>query len=351
MSPMSALADRSRGLSTRALKSSGTAVRSLAVAGAVTAVAFPLGGAVPILGAPIVALVLGMAVAAVRPLGGLRTGLGTVSRRSLQVAIVALGATISAGQVLAVGSSSLPVMLGSLGAALLTAALLGPRLRVPERLRALVGVGTGICGASAIAAVSGVIGAHERDVRYAISTIFAFNLVAVLLFPPLGHLLGLSQGSFGLWAGTAVNDTSSVVAAAFAYGHVAGAHALIVKLTRTTAIVPISFALALAARRGRLGAQPGDAGVRPLRSVVPWFLVWFAAACAIDSLGLVGPSARGALSHAGLALTALALAAVGLGADFGEMRRTGGRPLLLGALVWAVVTATSITLQVLTGTA
>ena len=314
---------------------------------AVTAVALPLGNALPLLGAPIVALVLGIVAAAVLPVARLRQGLDVIARRSLQLAIVALGATISAGQVLAVGASSLPVMLGTLATALLTAALVGRGLGVGERLAALVGVGTGICGASAIAAVSGVIDAPAREVRYAIATIFAFNLVAVLAFPPLGHLLGMSQSQFGLWAGTAVNDTSSVVAAGFAYGHAAGAHALIVKLTRTTAIVPITAALAIAARRRRTGPDTPTAR-RSLRGIVPWFLIWFAAASAADSLGLVGAGARTDLSHAGLALTALALASVGLGADLREMRRTGARPLLLGALVWAAVTVTSLGLQALT---
>lgn len=334
--------------------------------------ALPLGSALPLLGAPIVALVLGIASAAILRVGRLRPGLDVVARRALQLAIVALGATISAGQVLAVGLSALPVTLGSLAAALLTAALVGRGMGVAERLRVLVGVGTGICGASAIATVSGVIDARAREIRYAISTIFAFNLVAVLVFPPLGHLLGMSQSQFGVWAGTAVNDTSSVVAAGFAYGHLAGAHALIVKLTRTTAIVPISVALGIAARRGGMGAEQGRGGAhehrgpdtaatrsaqghdgsptaagRSLRAILPWFLLWFAAACAADSLGLVGAGARSGLSHAGLVLTALALASVGLGADFGEMRRTGHRPLVLGALVWAAVTVTSLGLQAL----
>src|SRR5947209_12650338 len=106
-------------------------------------------------------------------------------------------------------------MLGTLAAALVVAVVVGRALGVPNPLRTLVGVGTGICGASAIAAVSGILGAAEAEVAYAVSTIFVFNIVAVILFPPLGHLLGMSQSTFGLWAGTAINDTSSVVAAAY----------------------------------------------------------------------------------------------------------------------------------------
>ena len=141
----------------------------------------------------------------------------------------------------------------------------------------LVGVGTAICGASAIAAVSGAVRPREAELRYAISTIFLFNLVAVLTFPALGHLLGMSQSSFGLWAGTAVNDASSAVAAGLAYGDVAASHAVIVKLTRTLMIVPISLALAfVAVRRDASGESP----LRVARRAFPWFILFFLLASA-----------------------------------------------------------------------
>ncbi|HET9719626.1 MAG TPA: putative sulfate exporter family transporter [Solirubrobacteraceae bacterium] len=322
-----------------------------------TALALPLGRLLPRVGAPVIALALGMAIAAVLPVPRLVPSLAVISRNALQLAIVLLGATISLSQVLAVGTSSLPVMLGSLAAALLTAALLGRRLGVSGRLRALVGVGTGICGASAIAAVSGVIDADAREIRYAISTIFVFNLVAVLLFPALGHGLGMSAHQFGLWSGTAVNDTSSVLAAGFAYSHAAGTYALIVKLTRTTMIIPITLYLATVGLR----RMASDGGSPPpgrqqrlaarLRRIIPWFLVWFIAASAADSLGLFNHAARGALSEGGLALTTLALAAVGLSSNLRELRQAGLRPLALGSGVWVAVALTSLGLQTLTGVA
>ena len=216
-------------------------------------------------------------------------------------------------------------MFGSLASALLAACVFGRRLGVPSRLRTLIGVGTAICGASAIGAVSGVIDARPAEVRYAISTIFAFNLAAVILFPPLGHLFGLSQSEFGLWAGTAVNDASSAVAAGFAYGHQAASHAIVVKLTRTTMIIPIVMAL---------GARSSA------RRAIPWFLVWFAVAAALHSCGVELPFA----GDAGRFLTTLALAAVGLGSDVGELRLAGWRPLLLGALTWVTVACVSLVL-------
>jgi uncharacterized integral membrane protein (TIGR00698 family) len=332
---MTAIADRT---------SRSTQAKSLGAAAALTAVALPLGHLVPVLGAPIVALILGMAI----PAGRLRPALGRTSRLALQTGIVLLGATISLRDAASVGAASLPVLLTTLSSALLGAALLGRFLGVPERLRVLVGVGTAICGASAIAAVSGAVRPREAELRYAISTIFLFNLVAVLAFPALGHLLGLSQSAFGVWAGTAVNDTSSVVAAGVAYGHAAATHAVIVKLTRTLTIVPISLVLAFVVLR-RETAAGGLSPLRAARRAMPWFIVWFLLASAARTAGLVSAGAGGAIAHAGLVLTTLALAAVGLSSDLREMRATGPRPLLLGALVWATVAAVSLGTQALSG--
>jgi len=186
-------------------------------------------------------------------------------------------------------------------------------------------------------AIAGIVEATQAEIAYSISTIFVFNVAAVILFPPLGRLFHMSQHGFGLWAGTAVNDTSSVVAAAYAYGHAAGAQAVVVKLTRTTLIVPIALGLSALRARGR-----------PAR-LVPPFLVLFVLASVLDTAGLVGADARRVLADVALALITVALAGVGLAADLGGMRRTGPRPLLLGAALWVLVASTSIGLQALTG--
>jgi uncharacterized integral membrane protein (TIGR00698 family) len=286
----------------------------------------------------VLAIVLGIAVSLVhRPPARAAVGLAFSSTVLLQVAIVLLGSTLSLGQVLRVGARSLPVMLGTLAAALVGSVVIGRALSVSPRLRTLVGVGTGICGASAIAAVSRIVGATEEEVAYAISTVFAFNIVAVLVFPPLGRLLHLSQHGFGLWAGTAINDTSSVVAAAYAYGHSAGAQAVVVKLTRTTLIVPIALGLSVARARGRPGR------------LVPPFLLLFVLASVLDTAGLVGSDARRVLADVALGFITVALAGVGLAADVTQMRRTGPRPLVLGAILWVLVAALSVGLQALTG--
>ena len=311
----------------------------LAWTSSVALAAWLLAHVVPLLGAPVLAIVLGLAISVVRrPPPGATAGIVFSSSRLLQVAIVLLGTGLGLGQLLRVGGRSLPVMLGTLAVALVGAAVVGRLLSVSPRLRALIGVGTGICGASAIAAVSGIVGATGTEISYAISTIFVFNVAAVLLFPPLGHLFHLSQHGFGLWAGTAVNDTSSVVAAAYAFGHAAGAQAVVVKLTRTTLIVPIALGLALRSR--------GGTG-RP-RRLLPRFLVLFVLASALMTAGLIPTGAHRPLSDAAFGLITVALAGVGLSSDLGRMRETGIRPLLLGAILWVSVASVSLLLQALT---
>src|SRR5438105_790666 len=308
---------------------------------AVATLAWPLGLLVPEVGPPIFGLALGVGLAS----SGLRSpvldrGLAFSARYVLQAAVVALGATLSLGRVASVGAGSLQVLFASLGAAFAAAYVGGRVLRVPARLTALVGVGTGICGASAIAAVSGVVGAAEAEIAYAVSTIFAFNLAAVALFPPLGHLLGLSQSAFGVWAGTAINDTSSVIAAAYSFGSAAGAHAVVVKLTRTLAILPVAAFLAVLAGRTRAVAW---------RRIAPWFLLVFVVAAGLRTAQVIPRGADHASRVLAEVLITVALAAIGLSTRLGILRRAGARPLLLGALVWMAVAVTSLAVQRATG--
>ena len=188
-----------------------------------------------------------------------------------------LGTGLSFHQVLATGASSLPVLLGTLAVALFGAWSLGRLLSVGRDLRTLIGVGTGIGGgASAIAATNAVISASEADVSYAIATIFTFNVVAVLTFPAIGHLIRLSPHAFGLWAGTAVNDMSSVVAASSIFSKATTSYAVVVKLTRTLMIIPISIALVRRARRSDTHQNSGDVArqYERFRHVLPVFITW-----------------------------------------------------------------------------
>lgn len=319
---------------------------------AVAVAATAAGRAVPSLGGPVFALLFGIAAAAVAPPGARSAaGVRVAGRQGLQVAIVALAAGLSLHEVAAAGIGSLPVMIPTLIVALVGARWIGRALRVDGAVRTLIGVGTAICGASAIAAAAPVIAAGEAEVAYAVSTIFVFNVVAVLLFPFIGHALGLSQHAFGLWAGTAVNDTSSVVAAAFAYGHAAGTHAVVVKLTRSLAIVPVCLGLGWLTRSRARGRDPrsedlaDDAAISRRRPAVPWFIFWFLVVAVAGSVGII-PRALShfATSDAPLLVTA-ALAAIGLSVRLPAMRRAGARPLLLGAALWASVGTTSLAVQ------
>lgn len=311
-----------------------------------------LGSFFPLVGAAIFALGLGILARLV--LGqapGFSVGIGLASKPLLQGAIVLLGAKVGLETVAQVGGQSLVVMLGSLASAFLVAALAGRALGVEKRLAVLVGTGTAICGGSAIAAAAPVIGAEDSDTAYAFSVIFAFNLAAVFLFPALGHLLGLSDKGFGLWAGTAINDTSSVVAASYAWSGTAGDYAVIVKLTRTLMIVPVTLVLGFLAGRGSFDRKPTEsqAKARPRMAKLPWFIFAFLGASLLRTLGIIPESLGKSLAEAGILLIAVALAGIGLSTDLGRIVKTGWKPLVLGLLVWVAVAASSLGLGSLLG--
>ena len=319
----------------------------LGVALVIAGLATGLGKLAPVVGGPVFGIVLGVVVSTLVP--GLRQprwtpGYVLAARTVLQLSIVVLGGGLSLQQVVRVGGESLPVMLGTIAVALGGAWALGRMLKVDGDTRTLIGVGTGICGASAIAACTAVTRSKDTDVAYAIGTIFTFNIVAVLAFPPVGHLLGMSAHAFGLWSGTAINDTSSVVAAAYAYSDDAGQYAIVVKLTRSLMIIPIVVVLAvLRARRNRT-----DIGSMPWRRIVPPFLIGFVLAAGLDSAGLIPDAWHPALAALGTFLITTALAGIGLSLRLSDIRRAGHRPLALGALLWIAVAATGIGLQAVT---
>jgi uncharacterized integral membrane protein (TIGR00698 family) len=339
-----------------------------ALALAVAAVATVVGEHVPLIGSAVPGAVIGAVIAiVVRPGARFAAGVKWASTFVLQCSVVLLGAQLSIAEAARVGVSSLPVMLGTLAVCLGAAWLYGRLLGVPGDLRTLIGVGTGICGGSAIAAVSPVIEAASTDVAYAISTIFLFNIAAVLAFPLLGHALGMSQQSFGLFAGTAVNDTSSVVATATTYGTGATSHAVVVKLVRTLMIIPICLGLAtLTARKQRAAATGGHPGGHPAGAsadapparlsprrvfkLVPWFLIGFVLVAAVNSAGVIPAGAHAPLARASVFLVSVALSAIGLSTNVAALRKAGHRPLLLGALLWITVAAASLGLQAVTGT-
>lgn len=350
----------------------------LLLAVVVAIAALYLGTLVPLVGAPIFGIAIGFLLRNVvgRPESASH-GIAFASKRVLQWAVILLGSDLSLSQVVATGRESLAVMVGTLSAAFLAALVAGRLLRVRNKMTTLIGVGTAICGGSAIAAVSPIIEAEEIEIAYAMSTIFLFNVVAVLLFPLIGHLLGLSDQAFGMWAGTAINDTSSVVAAGYAYGTSAGNFATIVKLTRTTMIIPTALALVVVmmARRRKRSAflvpagaaadsafvaegsgSAGEDGRAPsaeqafsLRRIFPWFVLGFLAMSLAKTIGLFPVVVGEDLAGAGRFLIVVALAGVGMSADVKKIAAAGIRPLAVGLIVWATVALTGLLVQRLVG--
>ncbi len=332
----------------------------LGIAAAIAVVATLIGRYLPILGSAMPAIVIGVLMAIfVRRPASWGPGLKFASKMVLQIAVVVLGTQLSLRQVAEVGVESFPVMISTLTVCLLAAWLLGRAMKIDADLNVLIGVGTAICGASAIAAVSPVVKARNEAIAYAVSTIFLFNVLAVLIFPWLGHALGLTQHEFGLFAGTAVNDTSSVVATAGIYGSAALSFAVVVKLVRTLMIIPISLGLAaLEARKeaaGSLGSGSQKAGTdSPTNSaaprisllgalkLIPWFLIGFLLASVLRSVGLVPDAAQAPLAQIAMFFISIAMAAIGLSTDVAGFRKAGLRPLMLGGLLWIIVTATAI---------
>ncbi|MFB0843948.1 YeiH family protein [Paenibacillus oleatilyticus] len=324
----------------------------LALTGVIAAVSYGLGMLFPLIGGSVFGIVIGILVNNLwRKPQNTWQGIRFCSKKVLQWAIILLGCRLSLSEVWKTGTETFAVMIVTLLLSFAAAYGFGRLLRIPPRMATLIGAGTGICGGSAIAAISPVIEAEEAEIAYSISTIFLFNIVAVLVFPALGHALGLSDAGFGLWAGTAVNDTSSVVAAGYAFSTAAGDYATIVKLTRTTMIVPIAIIMAVVVgwSKKREAAAASEGGSFSIKQVFPWFILWFLAASLLYTLGLFGEQLLHWIHLAAQFMIVVALTAVGLSADFRQMTATGVRPMILGLIVWLVVSVTGYAVGTLTG--
>lgn len=307
-----------------------------------------LGGSfAPLIGAPLFAIAIGVMIANARPALARDKSLriGDTSKLCLKGGIVLLGASLDLGDIVHTGLGSLPLLAVTMTAGLVCSLWLGKSLGIDWRMRCLIGIGTTICGASAIAALAPVIRAKAEDIAYSVTVVFFFNMVAVFTFPALGHLLGLTDNGFGIWAGTAVNDTSAVVAAGFAFSQAAGTTATIVKLTRTTLIIPLvlGFGLALPFLDKDEAASSQSLG-KLVYAAIPTFIILFVLAAAANTAGLVGSHA-GEVQTAGRLVMVVALAAVGLQGHWRAFVGAGSRPLVLGLVTWFVVAVSSLLVQ------
>ena len=317
-----------------------------------------LGKAVPVVGGPVFAILTGMVIALFyQEKKGAQAGIAYTSKYILQLAVVLLGFGMNLSEVARVGLTSLPIIVSTITTSLVVAFLLHKLMRVPTNISTLVGVGSSICGGSAIAATAPVIGADDEEIAQSISVIFLFNVAAALLFPTFGGVLGLSNEGFGLFAGTAVNDTSSVTAAAAAWdGMHPGANTLdtatIVKLTRTLAIIPITLALAFfrVIRAKRAGGE--KEGSFQLNKIFPFFILFFVLASILTTVCLnlgVSGGVFTPFKELSKFFIIMAMAAIGLNTDIVKLIKTGGKPILMGACCWAAITAVSLGMQHMLG--
>ncbi|MEA4942046.1 MAG: YeiH family protein [Oscillibacter sp.] len=316
-----------------------------------------LGKRFPVVGGAVIAILAGMVITMFLPdKSRLESGIKFASKKILQWAVVLLGFGLNLRVIAQTGRQSLPIILCTITTSLVIAFVLHKVLRIPGKISTLVGVGSSICGGSAIAATAPVIDADDEEVAQAISVIFFFNVLAAVLFPAFGSLLGFSTASgeaFGIFAGTAVNDTSSVTAAAATWDSMWGLgtatldKAVTVKLTRTLAIIPITMVLALVrARRGKATGSEGKAV--NFREIFPFFILYFIAASVITTLALrlgVPAAVFTPVKELSKFLIVLAMVAIGLNSNLVKLVRTGGKPIVLGACCWVGITAVSLLMQ------
>ena len=343
--------------------------------GLCAAIAIPcwfLGEALPVVGAPVFAILIGMVIALwwKQPARGIvQDGIGFTAKKVLQYAVILLGFGLNLAQIAAVGAESLPIILTTIATALIVGYVLYRVLRMDSAIATLIAVGSSICGGSAIAATAPVIRAKDEQVAQAISVIFLFNVVAALIFPTLGGMLGMSNEGFGLFAGTAVNDTSSVTAAAAAWdGMHPGSNALddatIVKLTRTLAIIPITPAAASSAApresadesasNAQAASEPsstrrkGPLGNFSLKRAFPMFILFFLVASIITTIAVAAGADAAVfapLKTLSKFFIVMAMAAIGLNTDLVKLVKSGGKPILMGLICWICIAAASLGMQ------
>lgn len=323
--------------------------------------AWILGKLFPVIGGAIIAIIAGMVIAAFwKEKGRAEAGIKWTSKIILQTAVVLLGFGMNLGVIFQTGKQSLPIIICTITSSLLIAWILRKALKVPANTSILVGVGSSICGGSAIAATAPVIDADDNEVAQSIAVIFFFNVLAAIFFPILGKAIGfdtLHGDAFGIFAGTAINDTSSVTAAASTWdsmwnlGSETLNKAVTVKLTRTLAIIPITLVLSMI--RAKKNREEGKAtSAFSLKRAFPMFILYFIIAAVITTICLqlgVDAAFFSPLKELSKFMIVMAMAAIGLNSNVIELIRTGGKPILVGASCWCGITIVSLVMQHMMG--
>ncbi len=313
-----------------------------------------LGKNFPIIGAPVFGIILGMILTYfIKDKTSYQSGITFAAKKILQYAVILLGFGLNLRVVLETGKESLPIIISTITTALVISFILQKTLKMDKKISTLIGVGSSICGGSAVAATAPVIGADDSEVAQAISVIFFFNVLAALLFPTLGALIGFSTSSgdaFGIFAGTAVNDTSSVTAAASTWdtiynlGTATLDKAVTVKLTRTLAIIPITLFLAIKSTKN----NEKENNKYNMKKIFPFFIIYFIVASLITTIAVsmgVSLSVFSPIKKLSKFFIVMAMSAIGINTNIVKLIKTGGKPLLMGFSCWIGITIVTLMFQ------
>ena len=314
-----------------------------------------IGKLIPVVGGPVIAILAGMVISIFwREKGDFQQGISFSGKKILQWAVILLGFGLNLSVIMETGRQSLPIIICTISASLIIAYLLHRAMHVPGKISTLIGVGSSICGGSAIAAAAPVIDADDSEVAQSMSVIFLFNVLAALIFPHLGALIGFSTQSgeaFGVFAGTAVNDTSSVTACASTWdslynlGSATLDKAVTVKLTRTLAIIPITLVLAFMRAR----SEKSSGNKVDFKKIFPFFILWFVAASVVTTICTsffnIPADVFDPLKDLSKFLIIVAMGAIGLNTDIVKLVKTGAKPVLMGACCWIGIIAVSLVMQ------
>jgi len=327
-------------------KKTGLFILGVAVCMAVAILSIFLEKLIPgeILGASIIALFMGTIINSFFHPDWMKPSLKFTSKRILKVAIILLGASLSVGTIMSVGKMTFFVMLFTFAMCFGGGYFVRKIFGLNWKLSNLISAGTGICGGSAIAAIAPAIDAEDKDIAFALSSTFLFDMIMVALYPIMGRALGMSDIAYGIWAGTSVNDTASVVASGYAFSEAAGDFATMVKLTRTIAIIPTVLVFAYIGtrmKRKELQATSGGKKVNILK-VIPWFICGFLALAIVNSAGFIPAEISALMKTVSKFLMVTALAAIGLNTSLTDFKKAGLSPMFYGITIDTLVTLTAL---------
>ena len=310
-----------------------------------------------LIGSAVIAMFVGMILNRfLKNTGIFASGIKFTSKKVLKFAIILLGLSLNITTVLHVGKMSLVVMVFTLLTCFGGGYFIGKALGLNWKLSNLISAGTGICGGSAIAAIAPTIDADDNDVAYAMSATFLFDMAMIILFPIMGRAIGMTDEAFGIWAGTAVNDTSSVVATGYAFSEAAGDFATMVKLTRTITIIPTVIVFAFVQLHlKRIEALASSASCGELKAnfsiskIFPWFILGFLALSVVASVFQIPVAVVSGTKTASKFFMVCALAAIGLNTSFSSMKKAGIRPMIHGFIISALVVIVALVVEIAIG--